>query len=271
MTAPPPPPRSALKNSAKYDFHRAVERLVEKLDLQLLDTSSESGYGSTDEQSHIQSPPPLPPRASSGSSKKKRVHFDSYVLLLQGLRERNPELVQRHVGEVCKEALATEEVTTELMKLVIHGEESLVTSLLSRGCDPNHVDAAGLTPLHLAAAFGSLPLIKKLLDSGSAVFARAHTSGKTASDLCNANVSVRSYLRCMEECLGVANGGVAFAARPYRTSRADELSVNAGDRLDVLRKGDYPGSCWWWCRNPDSGKEGYVLRDLLSLRKSVAV
>ena len=30
----------------RSDFHRAVVKLVEKMDLQLLDTSSESGYGS---------------------------------------------------------------------------------------------------------------------------------------------------------------------------------------------------------------------------------
>merc|ERR1712038_1455308 len=35
-----------LVNNSGYDFHRAIEKLVEKMDLQLLDTSSESGYGS---------------------------------------------------------------------------------------------------------------------------------------------------------------------------------------------------------------------------------
>merc|ERR1719242_2050623 len=37
---------NSLVNNSGYDFHRAIEKLVEKMDLQLLDTSSESGYGS---------------------------------------------------------------------------------------------------------------------------------------------------------------------------------------------------------------------------------
>merc|ERR1712038_1788984 len=37
---------ATIVNNSGYDFHRAIEKLVEKMDLQLLDTSSESGYGS---------------------------------------------------------------------------------------------------------------------------------------------------------------------------------------------------------------------------------
>ena len=279
----PAVPKSVLKNSNKYDFHRAVERLVEKLDLQLLDTSSESGYGSDDHdslasrtstvsrESSTGTPPPIPRRKSSSTAaSKKRVHFDSYVLLLQGIREANLDLVRTHVSEVCPEALDTEDVCAGFMRLVVEGNDLLAMELLSHGLNPNIVDPSGLTPLHLAAAINSLPLIKAMLNHGASIFSRAHSSGKTPAELCSLALpgypACHAYLRCMEECLGVANQGQVFAVRQYRTCRGDELCLAEGDVLHVIRKGDYEGSVWWWCRN-QLGEEGYVLKDLLSLNK----
>jgi hypothetical protein len=294
VVLPNPPPKSVLKRGAKYDFHRAIERLVEKLDMQLMDTSSESGYGSEQEAESLNSvslssstaststssssssdskssscasaPPPLPKRRG-----RRRVQFDSYVLLLQGLKERNLELVQANVREVCREAMATDEVALEFMRCVVDSEEGILREMLTHGFDANFADPAGLTPLHLAAAFNLLPVIKQLISHGAAVNARAHSSGHTPSGMCNPRVlnyeACQAYLRCMEECLGVANVGVAYAARHYRTCRSDELSVSAtGDRVRVQRKGDYDGSAWWWCEN-DAGEQGYVLKDLLTLNR----
>jgi hypothetical protein len=70
----------------------------------------------------------------------------------------------------------------------------------------------------------------------------------------------------MEECLGVANKGRVHVTRPYQTNRCDELGVEAGETLTVVRKGDYTGSSWWRCRN-DRGQQGYVLQDLLALNR----
>ena len=327
-----------LVNNSGYDFHRAIEKLVEKMDLQLLDTSSESGYGSdqdsltSNNSSSVTSsspsanpasaatgtptitvvpkkssvtaspskPPSLPPRIatpSSGSSplprrqpppipssisnqnssgnkevtKKRRVRFDSYVLFLQGLRERDLELVQTHVRDVCDAALATDEVVAEFLAAVIEGRESIVRELLAFGFSANTAaDPTGMTPLHLAAAFNHLPLVRILLAHGASVFARAHSSGKVASELCSRQLpgyqACHAYLRCMEECLGVANGGKVYSTQPYRTTRCDELGLDGGDELVVIRKGDYNGSSWWWCRN-QRGQQGYVLQDLLALNK----
>ncbi len=298
VAPPPPPPKSVLKRggNARYDFHRAVERLVEKLDLQLLDTSSESGYGSEQDVDSLNSvssnataasaataassseastapsteqsppPPPLPRRRG-----RRRVQFDSYVLLLQGLKERNLELVQANVREVCREAMSTDEVTLEVMRCVVDSEEAILREVLAHGFDANFADPAGLTPLHLAAAFNLLPVIKLLIANGAAVFARAHSSGQTPSAMCSPRVrnyeACQAYLRCMEECLGVANGGACHAARPYRTCRSDELCVAAGERVVVRRKGDYEGSAWWWCESGDGRQQGYVLKDLLALNR----
>ena len=295
------PPKSVLKRNARYDFHKAVERLVEKLDLQLLDTSSESGYGSDDLDSlgsnnpqgaaAIQAavarrlrgescspPPPLPRRKNPKA--KRRVHFDSYVLLLQGIRERNLELVQTHVTEVCAEALATDEVMQAFMKSVLEGNELMTAELLAHGANANFSDPTGLTPLHFAATFNNLPLIKLLLSHGAAIFARANSSGSTPAEMASPNLphypACHAYLRCMEECLGTANGGKVFVANPYRSCRNDELScVETGEELVVLRKGDYVGSAWWWCAkmgpSGEVAEEGYVLKDLLTLNKPTAL
>jgi hypothetical protein len=275
------------------NFHRAVVRLVEKMDLQLLDTSSESGYGSDQdslnnlanqaasrEGSTEECPPPLPSGGSSTRSSvtsptraKKRVRFDSYVMLLQGLRERNLDLVRVHVREVCDEALATEEVINEFLTAVIEGNEPLIREMLANGFNVNAADPAGMTPLHLAATFNYLPLVRLLLSHGAAVFARTHSSGNVPSELSSRRLpgfqACHAYLRCMEECLGVANSGRVHVTQPYRTCRCDELGVVAGETLTVKRKGDYAGSSWWWCVNSE-GQQGYVLQDLLALNKPTA-
>ena len=296
---PPTPPKSVLKRGARYDFHRAVERLVEKLDLQLMDTSSESGYGSEQEGTESlhsvassaststsssssssssasppaavaapssTAPPPLPKRRG----RRRRVQFDSYVMLLQGLKERNLELVQANVREVCREAMSTDEVALELMRCVADGEEPILREMLDNGFDANFADPAGLTPLLLAAAFNLLSVIKMLISRGAAVHARAHSSGHTPSGLCSPGArdyeACKAYLRCMEECLGKANGGAAYVVRGYRTCRGDELCVAPGECVTVVRRGDYEGSAWWWCGGSE-GRQGYVLRDLLALKR----
>ena len=113
--------------------------------------------------------------------------------------------------------------------------------------------------------------MRLLLSSGAAVCARTHSSARMASELCTSQ-AVRAYLRCMEECTGVANGGRVYSVRHYATSRVDELSLRPGQALQVLRRGDYPGSDWWWCVDEElSGAEGYVLRDLLALHRPSSI
>jgi hypothetical protein len=273
--------RGVKQDGVRRDFHHAVVRLVEKMDLQLMDTSSESGYGS--DQDSLNSlanmilgghPPPIPRRgARSRAAEKKSVRFDSYVMLLQGLRERNLELVQAHLREVCDEALATEEVVAEFLSAVIEGNEPLIRAMLVSGFNANATDPVGMTPLHLASTFNYLPIVRLLLSHGAAIFARTHTSGKVPSEVGTTTLpgyqACHAYLRCMEECLGVANCRQVHATRTFQTNRCDELAIAYGDALTVIRKGDYPGSSWWWCQN-GRGQQGYVLRDLVALNKPTA-
>ena len=298
--------KSVLKR--RYEFHRAVEKLVQEKFVPSsnnlpngLDTSSESGYGSdqdslnsqTSTNSTVQSnkvqqntmlPPALPPRQRPGTNHqtttkvktiRKQVKFDSYVMLLQGLRDRDLETIVTHLEQVSDEAMFTQEVSSAFLTAVLENREDIVSVLLSRGFDVNHTaDNTGLTGLHLAAAFNFLPLVKIILAHGACIFALAHSSGKKAADLCSRNLpgfqACHAYLRCMEECLGIANQGRVYSSQTFRTARSDELELIKGQCLTVLRKGDYLGSSWWWCQD-QNGQQGYVLRDILSLNPPSSV
>ncbi len=206
---------------------------------------------------------------------KKQVKFDSYVMLLQGLRDRDVQVIREHLDQVSDAAMLTEEVSSAFLTAVVEAREDIVSMLLNRGFDANaSIDTAGLTGLHLAAAFNYLPIVRLLLAHGACVNALAHSSGKRPADMCNRNLpghqACLAYLRCMEECLGVANHGRVYSAQSFRTARADELEVNKGQSLTVIRKGDYNGSSWWWCKNSE-GRQGYVLREILSLNPPTAL
>lgn len=288
-------PKSVLKR--KYEFHRAVEKLVQEKfvpssstttttnvptsTVNGLDTSSESGYGSDQDslnnqvQAQTQSAPALPPRKSSSCKPKRKVKFDSYVMLLQGLKENDLDLIISHLDQVSDEAMMTQEISAAFLKAILENRQDIVTALLNRGFDVNATaDSAGLTGLHLAAAFNYLPMVKIILTHGACIFALAHSSGKKAADLCSRNLpgyqACHAYLRCMEECLGVANQCRVYSSQTFHTARNDELQLVKGQCLKVLRKGDYQGSSWWWCQD-QNGRQGYVLRDILCLHSPWSV
>jgi hypothetical protein len=303
-------PKSVLKR--RYDFHRAVERLVQEKfvpssettltnpsSINGLDTSSESGYGSDQDslnhsqnqvQKSPQDAPVVPPRPQKPSSqqpvsssagakiqnRKKQVKFDSYVMLLQGLRDREIDVIHEHLDQVSDAAMTTEEISAAFLTAIVENREDIVASLLFRGFDANaSADEAGLTGLHLAAAFNYLPIVRLLLSHGACIFTLAHSSGKKSAELCSRNLpgyqACHAYLRCMEECMGVANSGNVYSAQNYHTARTDELELEKGHGLKVIRKGDYPGSAWWWCHDSNSGRQGYVLRDILCLNLPTAL
>jgi len=222
-------------------------------------------------------PPALPPRQRSNKvqQRPKQVKFDSYVMLLQGLLERDLETIVSHLEQVSDAAMFTDEVSTAFLTAIVENREDIVEALLQRGFDVNaSSDAAGLTGLHLASAFNFLPLVRIILAHGACIYALAHSSGKKAADLCSRNLpgyqACHAYLRCMEECLGVANQSRVYSSQNYHTARNDELELSKGQCLKVLRKGDYPGSSWWWCQD-QRGHQGYVLREILSLNPPTSV
>jgi hypothetical protein len=239
--------------------------------MELLDISGESGYGTEDSsdkeslrsQDSQASPPPLPKRKP-----RRKVQFDSYVLLIQALKERDIKGILSTIFNVSAEALCTEDVIYHFHTAILRQDYEVTELLVRGGCEVNTFDHRGWSALHCACALARLDMIKLLLGHGAAVLARTHHTSQTASQLLPtdnpAHTQCLAYLRCMEECLGTVNNHLVSAAANYRATRQDELSISRGERLVVLRRGDVNNEMWWWVRNP-RGIEGFVLRDLLAL------
>ncbi|XP_023328445.1 apoptotic enhancer 1 protein [Eurytemora carolleeae] len=239
--------------------------------VELLDTSGESGYGTDNSDNNsLRSqdsvepiPPPLPRRKP-----RRRVQFDSYVLLMQALKERDIKGIMSTIFNVSAEALCTEDVVYYFHTAILRQDYEMTDLLVRAGCEVNTFDHRGWSALHCACSVARLDMIKLLLQNGAAVLARTHHSSQTGSQLLPqdnpAFPQCLAYLRCMEECLGTVNSRIALAAANYRACRVDELSISKGDRLTVLRRGDVNNEMWWWMKNA-RGEDGYVLRDLLAL------
>jgi len=240
--------------------------------IELLDTSAESGYGTDNSDNNSlksvnstedASPPPLPKRKP-----RRRVQFDSYVLLIQSLKDRDLKGILSTIFNVSSEALCTEDVIYHFHTAILRQDYEVFELLVRGGVCTNTFDHRGWSALHCACSLARLDMIKLLLQNGSAVLARTHHSSQTATQLLPvenpAYPQCLAYLRCMEECLGTVNNRLVLAAANYRASRIDELSITKGDRLNVIRRGDVNNEMWWWVTN-SRGEEGYVLRDLLSL------
>ena len=244
--------------------------------VELLDTSGESGYGTdSSDNNSLRSqdsveptPPPLPKRRS-----RRKVQFDSYVLLMQALKERDMPGICSTIFNVSAEALCTEDIIFYFHTAILRQDFEMVELLVRAGCEVNTFDHRGWSALHCACSVARLDMIKLLLQNGAAVLARTHHSSQTGSNLLppdnTAYPQCLAYLRCMEECLGTLNSRIVLAAANYRACRVDELSIKKGDRLVALRRGDVNNEMWWWIRN-GRGEEGYVLRDLLSLNSRYA-
>lgn len=238
---------------------------------ELLDTSGESGYGTDSSDNNSlrsqdsieQSPPPLPKRKP-----RRFVQFDSYVLLIQALKERDLQGVIGTISNVSAEALCTEDVIFYFHTAILRQDYEMTELLTRAGCEVNTFDHRGWSALHCACSVARLDMIKLLLQNGAAILARTHYSSQTGAQLLppdNPSFSqCLAYLRCMEECLGTVNSKLTLGAANYKACRIDELSISKGDRLTVLRRGDMNNEMWWWIKN-NSGEEGYVLRDLLAL------
>jgi len=239
--------------------------------VELLDTSGESGYGTdSSDNNSLRSqdsveptPPPLPKRKP-----RRKVQFDSYVLLMQSLKERDIGGICSTIFNVSAEALCTEDVIYYFHTAILRQDYEMTELLVRAGCEVNTFDHRGWSALHCACSVARLDMIKLLLQNGAAVLARTHHSSQTGSQLLPpdnaAYPQCLAYLRCMEECLGTVNSRIVLAAANYRACRVDEMSIKKGDRLIALRRGDVNNEMWWWIRN-SRGEEGYVLRDLLAL------
>lgn len=74
----------------------------------------------------------------------------------------------------------------------------------------------------------------------------------------------------IQEKLGIMNNGEVYAVFSYEAQQSDELSFEVNDQLIILRKGDDAEREWWWARMKETGKEGYVPRNLLGVSNGCA-
>merc|ERR1719195_2078384 len=200
LFSPPPAPPRKPRLETLLQFQRQHGWKVE-----LLDTSAESGYGTdTSDNNSLKSvnsatetdsasPPPLPKRKP-----RRRVQFDSYVLLIQSLKDRDLKGIVSTIFNVSSEALCTEDVIFHFHTAILR-QDFEVFELLVRGWGA----------LHCAASLARLDMIKLLLQNGAAVLARTHHSSQTATQLLPldnpAYPQCLAYMRCMEESLGTVN------------------------------------------------------------------
>ena len=272
LRSPHPVPPVLPRKPKLENFLSSQHRHLWKMEL--LDTSAESGYGtdSSDNNSlksvnsnteETSDPPPLPKRKP-----RRRVQFDSYVLLIQSLKDRDLKGIVSTIFNVSSEALCTEDVIFHFHTAILRQDYEVFELLVRGGVDVNTFDHRGWSALHCASSLARLDMIKLLLQNGAAVLARTHHTSQTATQLLPldnpAYPQCLAYMRCMEECLGTVNNRLVLAAASYRASRIDEMSITRGDRLNVIRRGDVNNEMWWWVKSA-RGEEGYVLRDLLSL------
>ena len=271
LTCPQPTTQLQSTTHTHLQQHMLPQQLQQLWKVELLDTSGESGYGTDNSDSNSlrsqdscePAPPPLPRRKP-----RRKVQFDSYVLLIQSLKERDMDGILATIFNVSPEALCTEDVIYYFHTAILRQDYEMTELLVRAGAEVNTFDHRGWSALHCACSVARLDMIKLLLQNGAAVLARTHHSSETGTQLLPqdnpAFPQCLAYLRCMEECLGTVNSRIALAAANYKACRVDELSIRKGERLVVIRRGDPNNEMWWWLRN-SSGDQGYVLRDLLAL------
>uniref|UniRef100_A0A336LMT8 CSON005636 protein n=1 Tax=Culicoides sonorensis TaxID=179676 RepID=A0A336LMT8_CULSO len=140
--------------------------------------------------------------------------------------------------------------------------------LVNFGCDVNAQDSDGWTPLHCAASCNNLPMVKFLVESGACLFASTLSDHETPAEKCEEDEEgfdgCSEYLYNVQEKLGIMNNGTVYAVFSYDAINPDELSFYINERLTILRKGDEAEREWWWAKN-ESGKEGYIPRNLLGV------
>ncbi|XP_051253511.1 relA-associated inhibitor isoform X1 [Dicentrarchus labrax] len=202
-------------------------------------------------------------RERKGSGKRARL--SPLVLLLDGALVGELETVQRAVQEMNDPSQPNDEGITALHNAICGGHYNVVDFLVRIGANVSAPDSHGWTPLHCAASCNDRPLCEFLVRNGAAVMAMTQSDGATASQKCDPYAvgfeECESFLRGVEEAMGVENSGVLYALWSYPAQAADELSFKEGDMVTILQK--HEGSDWWWASL--CGREGFVPNNYFGL------
>ncbi|KAJ8372763.1 hypothetical protein AAFF_G00277060 [Aldrovandia affinis] len=187
-------------------------------------------------------------RESTGS--RRRARLSPLVLLLDGALVGELETVQRAVQEMSDPSQPNDEGITALHNAICGGHYPVVEFLVRIGAnDP---------PLHCAASCNDQVLCEFLVRNGAAVMAVTESDGATAAQKCDpfavGFAECESFLRGVEEAMGLENSGVLYALWGYPAQASDELSFREGDMVTILQKPE--GVDWWWASL--CGREGLV-------------
>ncbi|KAM7398950.1 hypothetical protein PAMP_018251 [Pampus punctatissimus] len=197
-----------------------------------------------------------PHRESKGSGRRARL--SPLVLLLDGALVGELETVQRAVQEMSDPSQPNDEGITALHNAICGGHYNVVDFLVRIGANVSAPDSHGWTPLHCAASCNDRPLCEFLVRNGAAVMAITESDSSTASQKCDPYAvgfdECESFLRGVEEAIGLENNGVVYALWSYPAQAPDELSFKEGDMVTILQKPE--GLDWWWASL--CGKEGLV-------------
>uniref|UniRef100_A0A8D3BET7 Protein phosphatase 1, regulatory subunit 13 like n=1 Tax=Scophthalmus maximus TaxID=52904 RepID=A0A8D3BET7_SCOMX len=199
-------------------------------------------------------------RRSSRERKKtgNRARLSPLVLLLDGALVGELETVKRAVQEMNDPSQPNDEGITALHNAICGGHYNVVDLLVRIGANVSAPDSHGWTPLHCAASCNDRPLCEFLVRNGAAVMAMTESDAAIASQKCDPYAAgfdeCESFLKGVQEAMGVENSGVLYALWSYPAQAADELSFRDGDMVTILQKPE--GSGWWWASL--CGREGFV-------------
>ncbi|XP_026885110.2 relA-associated inhibitor [Electrophorus electricus] len=207
-------------------------------------------------------------RKSKGSSVKTqspRARLSPLVLLLDGALVGELDTVQRAVQEMSDPSQPNDEGITALHNAICGGHYAVVEFLVRIGANISAPDSHGWTPLHCAASCNDQAMCEFLVRNGAAVMAVTESDGATAAQKCDPFApnydECNSFLRGVEQAMGVENSGVLYALWSYPAQAPDELSFKEGDMVTILQRPD--GVDWWWASL--CGREGFVPNNYFGL------
>ncbi|XP_026154545.1 relA-associated inhibitor [Mastacembelus armatus] len=275
-----------LKKASQYQpnqYKFLINKLFRKNDHRLKGEQGSENSSSSDGEDSATPPAPLPQtstlipldfrsyhsilRRSSRERKRSgnRARLSPLVLLLDGSLVGELDTVQRAVQEMNDPSQPNDEGITALHNAICGGHYNVVDFLVRCGANVSAPDSHGWTPLHCAASCNDRPLCEFLVRNGAAVMAVTESDGATASQKCDPYApgfeECESFLRGVEEAMGVENSGVLYSLWSYPAQAADELSFKEGDMVTILQKPE--GSDWWWASL--CGKEGFVPNNYFGL------
>ncbi|KAK2912986.1 relA-associated inhibitor isoform X2 [Channa argus] len=277
-----------LKNAAQYQpnqYKTLIDKLFRRKERRQKGEQDVETSSSSDGEEPAMPPPPLPtPQTSSliptdfrsyhsilRRSKRERkgsgnrARLSPLILLLDGALVGELETVQRAVQEMNDPSQANDEGITALHNAICGGHYDVVDFLVRSGANVSAPDSHGWTPLHCAASCNDRALCEFLVRNGAAVMAITESDGATASQKCDPYAvgfeECESFLRGVEEAMGVENSGVLYALWSYPAQAADELSFKEGDMVTILQKPE--GMDWWWASL--CGREGFVPNNYFGL------